>query len=151
MDLTSWLNVSNDPMWEKKSSMIIASLVFSLAFTIAWYALFRIGIRIWGKDKATEFAKSKGYENYSEIMFDFTRNVFGGVMLFFMLAIFVYFISYQADVKSSINCAIYKSMADSCSNMSGHLVCQRIDNSQLFGNTSLGWESSTIKHSNQTS
>ena len=150
MDLIGWLNVSNDPLWEKKSSMIVASLVFSLGYAIAWYVLFRLVINRLGKDKALEFAKAKGYDSYSEIVFDFTRNVFGGAMLFFMLSLFIYFISYQADVKSSINCAVYKTMADTCNNMSGFLACQKTDSSKLFSNSSFGGESSPIEHSIQS-
>ena len=146
MDLTNWLFVSDDLLWSKKVSMISASLVFSLAFTLAWYALFRIGIRLWGKDKAQAFAISKGYETYSEIVFDFTRNVFAGFMLFIMLSLFVYFVTFQAEVKGAVNCAIYKSMVDECTNKSGFLACQRRDNSNLFGNSSLGWQGGPIEH-----
>jgi sterol desaturase/sphingolipid hydroxylase (fatty acid hydroxylase superfamily) len=151
MDLTSWLFVSDDLLWGKKVSMISASLVFSLAFTLAWYAIFRIGIRFWGKDKAQAFAISKGYENYSEIVFDFTRNVFGGFMLFIMLSIFVYFVTYQTEVKGTINCVSYKTMADECTNRSGFLTCQKIDNTFLLGNSSLGWNGGPIEHSIQPS
>jgi len=146
MELFSWLFVTDDLLWSKKVSMISASLVFSLAFTLAWYALFRIGIRLWGKDKAQAFAISKGYETYSEIVFDFTRNVFAGFMLFIMLSLFVYFVTFQAEVKGAVNCAIYKSMVDECTNKSGFLACQRRDNSNLFGNSSLGWQGGPIEH-----
>ena len=151
MDLTNWLFVSDDLLWSKKVSMISASLVFSLAFTLAWYAIFRIGIRFWGKDKAQAFAISKGYETYSEIVFDFTRNAFAGFMLFIMLSVFVYFVTYQSEVKGTINCVLYKTMGDECNNKSGFLVCQKTDNTFLFGNSSLGWQGGPIEHPIQRS
>jgi len=95
-----WAWLMNDLMAGYRIGLLRDFLVFALTMLLVWEGFFGASSKLL-KGRVEEWARARGYANWADFRFCFTRFAFATIAIFFMVVSTIFFFTHLADIKTT--------------------------------------------------